>query len=80
MQAEPLFPTEPAPQRDYINPRAVQCPTCGAGERGWCAIRRPRNLDPHAIWCGAAHPARVALARHLAGVADEPPPTLLDHA
>lgn len=76
MHAEPLFPTEPAPHRDPVDPRAIECPTCGAAESRPCQLSSGGSfLLKRGI---VAHQARRALARHLAGVADEPTPTLLD--
>lgn len=53
----------------FANPRAVPCPTCGAQAGRYCLIRRPRGISDHMIWSPPAHPARVAYARHAAGVA-----------
>ena len=65
------------PPRDVTDPRAVQCPTCGAAEgrpcrRRWKTVSGPVTLtDPR-----ADHQARWAQARYVAGVADEPAPRL----
>lgn len=60
-----------------LSPRSVQCPTCGALEGHRCRIRNrswwePPGSRPESIY----HPTRVALMRHVAGIADEELPVL----
>ncbi len=76
-----LFEDAPPPLPDTTDPLLVSCPTCGqiAGRScrnipGGGYVRRTKR-DPH-----YAHEARRAYARHIAGVADMPAPTLLDEA
>lgn len=70
MSALALFDVDSYDQEpDIINPRAVACPTCGA------LVARPcKRLPGHPM---VAHQARIAQARHVAGVVDEPAPRLL---
>jgi hypothetical protein len=62
-----LFDPDPPEARDPVDPLAVGCPSCG---------RLPGRRCQSAGW--AVHPARHAYARHVAGLADTPTPTLLD--